>query len=208
VGRCALHYAYLVSESTSLVNYLLLHGANPINADWAGRYPGQYHIGSCGKDEYVRLQRSMYGFTMDVYLAETNFEQSLLKAVKKGDVLGVEDLVVGLADKGDINRYANILFHCVDTGRQHIAVYLIQQGMRTDIYKQYEDCNARNSACSTYTCDHDLTSLYTRAKQLKRYEILKAIDKASLHKSSGEMDGRPSITKPSTMDQLSLLGLV
>jgi hypothetical protein len=56
--------------------------------------------------------------------------------LQKGDVLGVEDLVVGLADKGDINRYANILFHCVDTGRQHIAVYLIQQGMRTDIYKQ------------------------------------------------------------------------
>jgi hypothetical protein len=52
------------------------------SAHQAGRYPGQYHIGSCGKDEYVRLQRSMYGFTMDVYLAETNFEQSLLKAVK------------------------------------------------------------------------------------------------------------------------------
>ncbi|XP_053405814.1 uncharacterized protein LOC123565381 [Mercenaria mercenaria] len=208
LGRCALHYAYLVTERTSLVNYLLLHGANPHIADWAGRCPGQYHIESCGRDEYVRLQRALNGFTMDVYLAETNFEQSLLKAVKKGDLLGVEDLVVGLVDKGDINRYANILFHCVDTGRQHIAVYLIQQGMRTDIYKQYENCNARDSACSTYTCDHDLTSLYTRAKQLKCYDVLRAIDHLSLHKSSGEMDGRPSITKPSTMDQLSLLGLV
>lgn len=44
--------------------------------------------------------------------------------------------MIGLNDKGDINRYANILFDCVDTNRQHIAVYLIQQGMRTDIYKQ------------------------------------------------------------------------
>lgn len=52
------------------------------------------------------------------------------------NVTGVEELVLGLTDKGDINRYANILFHCVDTGRQQIAVYLIQQGMRTDIYKQ------------------------------------------------------------------------
>lgn len=208
LGRCALHYAYLVTEGTSLVNYLLLHGANPNIADWAGRRPEEYSLQKCGKDEYVRLQRALFGFTMDVYLAETNFEQSLLKAVKRGDLLGVEDLVIGLTDKGDINRYANILFHCVDTGRQRIAVYLIQQGMRTDIYKQYENCNVRNSACSTYTCDHTLTSLYTRAKQLKCHDVLRAIDQQSIHKSSGEMDGRPSITKPSSMDQLSLLGLM
>lgn len=48
----------------------------------AGRCPEQYHIESCGKDEYVRLQRGLRGFTMDVYLAETNFQQSLSKAVK------------------------------------------------------------------------------------------------------------------------------
>lgn len=36
-------------------------------------------------------------------------------------------------------------------------------------------CNSRSSACSTYTCDHVLTSLYTRAKDMQCHDILKAI---------------------------------
>jgi len=44
--------------------------------------------------------------------------------------------MLGLGEKGDVNRYANVLFQCVDTRRQRIAVYLISRGMRTDIYKQ------------------------------------------------------------------------
>lgn len=44
---------------------------------------------------------------------------------------------------------------------------------------QYDNCNSRSSACSTYTCDHTLTSLYSRAKQLKCHRILSAIDSHS-----------------------------
>ncbi|WAQ98893.1 hypothetical protein MAR_023266 [Mya arenaria] len=208
LGRVALHYAYLVTEGTSLVNYLQLHGADTNVSDWAGRLPAAYQVDACGKDEYIRLQRALNAFTMDVYLAETNFEHSLNKAVKRGDVRDVEDLVHGLTDRGDVNRYANVLFTCVDTGRQSIAVCLIRHGMRTDIYKQYETCDSRSSACSTYTCDHVLTSLYTRAKQMKCLEVLKAISDVSEKSSDVEVDGRPSIRGPSTMDQFSLLGMV
>ncbi|XP_052282717.1 uncharacterized protein LOC127879738 isoform X1 [Dreissena polymorpha] len=207
LGRVALHYAYLVTEGTSLVNYLLLHGANPHIPDWAGRLPEAYHVESCGKDEYIRLQRAVNSFTMDVYLAETNFQHSLDKCIKRGDLAGVEELVLGLTDKGDINRYATILFDCVDTGRQRIAVYLIRQGMRTDIYKQYETCSSRSSACSTYTCDHTLTSLFARARHVGCHEVLKAINEMSAEKDA-EVDGRPSIKGPSTLDQFSLLGMV
>lgn len=59
-----------------------------------GRTPDCYHIESCGKEEYVRLQMAVNSFTMDVYLAETNFEQSLLKAV---DVSFIYDKRVSLA---------------------------------------------------------------------------------------------------------------
>lgn len=65
-----------------------------------------------------------------------NYFSDVISGSQRGDLAGVEELVLGLTDKGDINRYANILFDCVDTGRQRIAVYLIRQGMRTDIYKQ------------------------------------------------------------------------
>ena len=56
--------------------------------------------------------------------------------IQKGDLGHVKQLIEGLKEKGDINRYTDVLFQCVDTGRQNIAVYLIRSGMRTDIYKQ------------------------------------------------------------------------
>lgn len=222
LGRTALHYAYLVTEGLSLPNYLIFKGANPDVTDWGGRKAESYNITVCGKDQYFRLQRDMKSFSMDVYLTETNFEQSLLKAVRRSDMSEIETLVLGLSDKGDINRYANVLFECVDTGRDDIAVYLIRHGMRTDIYKQYENCNIRNSACSTYTCDHTLTSLCARAKQLDCSKVLRAIEETINSKDpetksesdveddwfSVEMDGRPIVTGPSTMDQFTLLGLV
>lgn len=37
---------------------------------------------------------------------------------------------------GNLNRYSHVLFDCVDKGQEEIAVFLIEQGMDTTIYKQ------------------------------------------------------------------------
>ena len=60
----------------------------------------------------------------------------LLLPFQKGDLSQVKQLIEGLKEKGDINRYTDVLFQCIDSGRQNIAVYLIRSEMRTDIYKQ------------------------------------------------------------------------
>ena len=59
-----------------------------------------------------------------------------LSNLQKGELSQVQQLIEGLKQKGDINRYTDVLFQCIDMGKQNIAVYLIRNGMRTDIYKQ------------------------------------------------------------------------
>lgn len=208
MGMTPLHYAYLLLDSKSLLNYLLFKGADPTVTDVAGRVPGDYVCDVVGKDAYFKHRKELENFSMEVYLTETNFERSLLRAVKKGDLGHVKQLIEGLKEKGDINRYTDVLFQCVDTGRQNIAVYLIRSGMRTDIYKQYEECSSKSSACAMYTCDHIVTSLYARAKQLECHAVLETMDELGSGKNNAVVDGRPTVKVPSTMDQFAILGLV
>lgn len=50
---------------------------------------------------------------------------------------------------GNLNRYSHVLFHCVDNGQEEIAVFLIEQGMDTTIYKQVHFKNRNRDTIST-----------------------------------------------------------
>lgn len=47
----------------------------------------------------------------------------------------VKQLVTGLAENGDVNRYSHLLFECVELCREDIAIYMILAGFRVDIWK-------------------------------------------------------------------------
>lgn len=50
---------------------------------------------------------------------------------------------------GNLNRYSHVLFDCVDNGQEEIAVFLIEQGMDTTIYKQVHFKNRNRDKIST-----------------------------------------------------------
>lgn len=59
-----------------------------------------------------------------------------LLSKQNNDILKIKELVKGVLKYGNLNRYSHVLFDCVDKGQDEIAVFLIEQGVDTTIYKQ------------------------------------------------------------------------
>lgn len=69
-----------------------------------------------------------------------------LLSKQNNDILKIKELVKGVLKYGNLNRYSHVLFDCVDNGQEEIAVFLIEQGMDTTIYKQV---HFKNRNCDT-----------------------------------------------------------
>lgn len=72
-----------------------------------------------------------------------------LLSKQNNDVLKIKELVKGVLKYGNLNRYSHVLFDCVDNGQEEIAVFLIEQGMDTTIYKQVHFKNRNRDTIST-----------------------------------------------------------
>lgn len=72
-----------------------------------------------------------------------------LLSKQNNDILKIKELVKGVLKYGNLNRYSHMLFDCVDNGQEEIAVFLIEQGMDTTIYKQVHFKNRNRDTIST-----------------------------------------------------------
>ena len=55
---------------------------------------------------------------------------------QSGDLDTVVLLITELRRHGDISRYSQALFDCVDMRREDIAIFLIKNGFHSNIWKQ------------------------------------------------------------------------
>ncbi|KAL3866692.1 hypothetical protein ACJMK2_043973 [Sinanodonta woodiana] len=189
LGRTALHYMFLLMEGDSLADVMLVKGASKSITDAARMTPFDYQCERCGKKTFLTLKQEIEGMGMDVYLARTNFEKNLRRSIRKGDIKKVSELIKGLQmSNGNINRFAKVLFDCLDYNQHDIALFLIQSGMRTDIYKEYKS---------------RVLSLTERAIELNNINVVQLL----LDTKDGKVQIKPKVSKPA-MPDFTVYGLV
>lgn len=175
-GRTPLHYAQLFLEGKVLEDMMSSTSADLDSKDIMGRTPSEYNCEVCGKRKFCELQKEVTDTELDVFLIKTGFEDKLKKAIQIGNLEKVKKLVTRYKSRGDIKRYSFYLFDSIDHGHDEIAMYLILQGMNTDVYKQYETCDPRNQLCAMLECNHSLVSFKDRARELNRKNLLQFLD--------------------------------
>ncbi|KAL5005264.1 hypothetical protein ScPMuIL_018720 [Solemya velum] len=177
--RSPLHYAELFFEGTDVRTQLVKFGAREHLRDTRGRTARDYRQEACGSQTFYSLQKQVLDFRLNVYLAQENFEETFYSAIREGDLNTVENLVSDLKHfRGGVSRYSNALFECVDADQQDIAKYLIRNGFRTDIWKQYERCDPSDPMCAMMECGHSMTSLKDRAEKKNCDEIVDLINES------------------------------
>lgn len=195
LDRMPLHYAYLFMPDDSIINVMIKQGANPDLTDSRGRKPSDFKLENCGSQTYAALQKEVSDFDLNIYLSENDFDQTFDSAIQKGDIETVKSLVLGLRGFGDVSRYSNKLFDCVDNKQTEIAKYLIVNGFKVDIYKQYSKCDPSDPMCAMMECGHSMISLKSRAMEQKCDEIVQLIEAA--------MSGKLKVTNPDGQNGLS-----
>ncbi|KAK3098158.1 hypothetical protein FSP39_016760 [Pinctada imbricata] len=136
LGRTPLHYAYILCEDKDLVNVFLQHEACGDILDGYGRTPEDYQPSKVGDREFVELQLEVRQQSLTVYLAQTDFCKQFYEAIKNKHIHRISELLSKLRCYGNINRYNDVLFDCVDNGEEDVAIHLIQEGMDTNIFKE------------------------------------------------------------------------
>ncbi|XP_035829763.1 uncharacterized protein LOC101849275 [Aplysia californica] len=179
MGRTPLHYAYLFLDDPDMIGLLHKNGANPDLEDVRGRRPISYSRSVCGVQTLSQLQRDVLDADLDIFTYKTNFEETFKIAVRAADLVTVKALVKGLGENGDITRYSQLLFDCVDLCREDIAVHLLNSGFRADIWKQYSKCEPTNPLCGMGECSHSMISLKQRAVETGCCRVVKLINQRS-----------------------------
>lgn len=183
LDRTPLHYGYLfIPEEKAIIKKMIDKGALVKRRDAFGRLAEDLTVEKCGSQEHRKVQKEIEDFDLNIYLCDSDFEQTFKKAIQDGDVETVKSLTSGLQAFGDVSRYSSTLFDCVDHKQTEIAKYLITNGFKTDIYKQYQKCDPSDPMCAMMECGHSMTSLKERAMDKKCDEIVKLIEQVSLGK--------------------------
>ncbi|KAK3096982.1 hypothetical protein FSP39_005355 [Pinctada imbricata] len=182
LDRTPFHYARLFLPEESFMKAMREKGADEARTDSFGRTPTDFTPERCGNQVYKKLQDEISSFDLNVYLAEKDFDETLKTAIQSGDIEMVKSLVSGLQAFGDGSRFSNALFECIDQKQIEIAKYLIMNGFKTDIYKQYSKCDPNDPMCAMMECGHSMTSLKDRAIEKKCDEIVKLMEQISLGK--------------------------
>ncbi|XP_033750903.1 uncharacterized protein LOC117335091 [Pecten maximus] len=174
-GRTPLHYAQLCMEGDLSLSAITKQG-NMRLRDVQGLTPLQYKPEECGERTFSILKKSVQEMAMDVFLSQTQFNQSMMAAIQNEDLTKIQRLMRGLQVHGDITRHSSLLFSCIELGKESAAIQLIQEGLSTDIFKQYQKCDFNSTACVTCQCNHTVTSFREKAEELKRRRVLHFLD--------------------------------
>ncbi|XP_048737125.1 uncharacterized protein LOC125652169 isoform X2 [Ostrea edulis] len=179
LGRTPLHYAEIFLEGDDVIDHMVDKGASLEVKDVQERTSADYQCEAIGQRAFLALKREILEFRMDVFLAQTDFDRSFKEALKINDLPKIKELVKGVLKYGNLNRYSHVLFDCVDKGQEDIAVYLIEQGMNTGIYKQYQACIPSDIDCAVGECNHTVTSFKERVISNKNRRVMNAMMETS-----------------------------
>ncbi|GAB1605030.1 uncharacterized protein LOC115220444 [Argonauta hians] len=176
-GRTPLHYSYVMFVDNSEVSHLLkLLGADDAIKDNRGKSPNDYLTCNCAM-QFACIKKSICEFELEVFLEETNFEQCFFTAIQVNDTDQVKTLVEGLRKVNGISRYSSrALFACLDNNLEGLAKYLVLQGFRINIFKQYQPCSSENPLCGMMECSHRVTYLKEKVIELEMFDLLKLIE--------------------------------
>ncbi|XP_062571871.1 uncharacterized protein LOC134233834 [Saccostrea cucullata] len=178
-----LHYSYLfIPEEKAIIKKMIDKGALVNRRDAFGRLAADLSVEKCGSQDFGRIKKEVEEFDLNIYLTDSDFEQTFKTAIQTGDFETVKSLMSGLQAFGDVTRYSSTLFDCVDNKQTDIAKFLITNGFKTDIYKQYQKCDPNDPMCAMMECGHSMTSLKERAIDKKCDEVVKLIEEVSLGK--------------------------
>ena len=68
--------------------------------------------------------------------AEWKEDEYICAVPQSGDLDTVVTLITEMRKRGDVSRYSMTLFECVDMRREDIAIFLIKNGFRSNIWRQ------------------------------------------------------------------------
>nr|XP_022329606.1 uncharacterized protein LOC111128325 [Crassostrea virginica] len=175
LGRTPLHYAEIFLEGDDVIDHMIDKGASQEVKDVQERTSIDFRCDVCGQRTFLALKKEILEFRLDVFLAQTKFELEFKEALKKNNLPRIKELVKGVLKYGNLNRYSQVLFDCIDNGQDDIAVYLIEQGMETTIYKQYQACIDNDPDCACGECNHTVTSFKDRVLSNGNNKVLRAM---------------------------------
>ncbi|XP_076443630.1 uncharacterized protein LOC143282063 [Babylonia areolata] len=176
LGRTTLHYAYLFMDDPEILDLLERHGSSPDSMTVKGSRPVMFGRKMKRPQEHVQLKQEVLDADLDIVAFQMSFEHNFHKAVRNGDLNAVMTLVTELRKHGDVSRYSSTLFDCVDMRREDIAIFLIKNGFRSAIWRQYSQCSPTDPMCAMMECGHAMTSLRERAHDKQCYRVVRAID--------------------------------
>lgn len=196
MDRTPLHYAYLFMPQKDIIEQLVKAGGLKERHDPQGRKATDYALEVIGTQTHNALQKTVRDFELNIYLAECDFDETLRKAIKTGDMETVKSLIAGVQSFGDLSQYSSVLFDCIDNKQTDIAKFLIRNGFKTDVWKEYTKCDPNDDMCAMMECGHGPISLKERATEMKCDDFITFLEKKQMNgvvKTSDNPNGQVEI---------------
>ena len=196
MDRTPLHYAYLFMPEKDIIEQLVKAGGLKERHDPRGKKATDYALEVIGAQTHNALQKAVRDFELNIHLAECDFDETLRNAIKTGDLETVKSLIAGVQSFGDLSTYSSVLFDCIDNKQTDIAKFLIRNGFKTDVWKEYTKCDPNDDMCAMMECGHGPISLKERATEMKCDDFITFLENKQMNgvvKTSENPNGQVEI---------------
>ena len=196
MDRTPLHYAYLFMPEKDIIEQLVKAGGLKERHDPRGKKATDYALEVIGAQTHNALQKAVRDFELNIHLAECDFDETLRNAIKRGDLETVKSLIAGVQSFGDLSTYSSVLFDCIDNKQTDIAKFLIRNGFKTDVWKEYTKCDPNDDMCAMMECGHGPISLKERATEMKCDDFITFLENKQMNgvvKTSENPNGQVEI---------------
>ena len=196
MDRTPLHYAYLFMPEKDIIEQLVKAGGLKERHDPRGKKATDYALEVIGAQTHNALQKAVRDFELNIHLAECDFDETLRNAIKTGDLETVKSLIAGVQSFGDLSTYSSVLFDCIDNKQTDIAKFLIRNGFKTDVWKEYTKCDPNDDMCAMMECGHAPISLKERATEMKCDDFITFLENKQMNgvvKTSENPNGQVEI---------------